>query len=544
MLSALFVCLLVPSVTPPSLRADAVIVAPREFLPALNPLIEYRQKQGRRFAYVPNSARPDEIRAAIRNLARGGELKFVLLVGDAEPAARGNAAVAARCVPTQLIPAAINVKYGSEPQIATDNWYADLDDDQLPDVAIGRIPADSLAELSRIVAKILAYERNNDFGAWRQRVNFIAGVGGFSPLVDSVIETATSKLLTSGIPSTYDTSMTYGSWRSPYCPDPRLFHAMTVERHNEGCLFWVYIGHGHTTELDKVSIPGERFHILNVNDCGKMRSRAGEPIAIMLACYTAAFDQPQDCLAEQLLKAEGGPVAVYGGSRVTMPYAMGVMGTSLMQEYFQEHRPTLGETILAAKRKTMARIDDPENPVGLNRMLLDGVAAMISPNKTELEAERREHLHIFHLLGDPMLTLVHPQQAELTAASEAQAGQRVRIAGKSPLAGKGVLELVCRRDCQKAELPLRDRYDPTDKALGAYQSVYEQTLDRCWARWAVELPAGEFATEIVVPVQTRGPCHLRLAVGNESSHALGAANIYVRQSSEDIARTQGTASAR
>src|SRR5438045_2130612 len=141
MLSAILACLLVPSVNPPSLSADAIIVAPREFLPTLKPLIEYRQKQGHRFAYVPTSARPDEIRAAIRNIARSGELKFILIVGDAEPAARTNPAVAARCVPTQLIPATVNVKYGSEPQIASDNWYADLDDDDLPDVAIGRVPA-------------------------------------------------------------------------------------------------------------------------------------------------------------------------------------------------------------------------------------------------------------------------------------------------------------------------------------------------------------------------------------------------------------------
>jgi hypothetical protein len=306
----------------------------------------------------------------------------------------------------------------------------------------------------------------------------------------------------------------------------------------------VYIGHGQATELDKVSIPGERFHILNVNDCGKMRAKSGAPIAIMLACYTAAFDQPQDCLAEQLLKAEGGPVAVYGGSRVTMPYAMGVMGTAMMHEYFQEHRPTLGETILSAKRQTMARIDDPDHPVGLNRILLDGVAAMMSPNKRELEAERREHLHIFNLLGDPMLTLVHPQDVDLNVATEARPGERIRITGRSPVAGKGVLELVCRRDCQKGDLPIRERYDPTDKALAAYQPVYERTLDRCWARWAVEMPAGDFATEIAVPANSHGPCHLRLAIGNDTSQALGATNIYVRQTPEDIARLQGSSAVR
>jgi hypothetical protein len=323
--------------------------------------------------------------------------------------------------------------------------------------------------------------------------------------------------------------MTYGSWRSPYCPDPRLFHAATVERHNEGCLFWVYIGHGQATELDRVSIPGERFHILDVNDCRELRSTRGAPIAIMLACYTAAFDQPQDCLAEQMLKAAGGPVAVYGGSRVTMPYAMGVMGTALMEEYFQNRPPTLGEAIVAAKRRMMAPIDDKENPVGLNRILLDGIATMMSPNKDQLEAERREHLYLFNLLGDPMLRLVHPDEVQLAAPREAVAGGKLRLEGRTGLAGQAVLELVCRRDCHKHEPPLRERFDPTDKALAAFQPVYVQSLDRCWARWALDLPAGDFATEIALPEECRGPCHLRLSVASERSYALGAANIYVRQ---------------
>jgi peptidase C25-like protein len=525
MSSVFLACLLVAAEPQP---VNAVIIAPREFLPALQPLVEHRQQQGHRFAYLSNTGSPADIRAGIRKLAAAGDLKYVVIVGDAKPAARVNAAVAARCVPTHLQPAVVNVKWGSEPQIASDNWYADLDDDQIPDLAIGRIPADTSAELSRIVAKILAYEHNTDFGPWRQRVNFIAGVGGFSPILDTVIETATSKLLTSGIPPAYDTRMTYGSWRSPYCPDPRLFHAMTVERHNEGCLFWVYIGHGQATELDRVSIPGERFHIFNVNDCRELRARGGAPIAIMLACYTAAFDQPQDCLAEALLKADGGPVAVYGGSRVTMPYAMGVMGTAMMSEYFRHRPATLGETILAAKQRMMMPIDDQDHPAGLSRILLDGVAMLMSPDKDQLEAERREHLHVFNLLGDPMLRLAHPQELTLDVPSEGHPGETLRIAGRSTVAGRGTLELVCRRDHNKYEPPTRERFDPTDKALAAFQPVYEQSLDRCWARWALDLPEGDFATQIKLPQQSHGPCHLRLVIANQTKHALGATNLYVR----------------
>lgn len=525
-MSSALLALMLLAADPPA--ADAVIVAPREFYPALQPLIDHRQEQGHRFALMSNSGTAEQIRAAIRKVAASGELKHVLLVGDAEPAARVDAKVAARCVPAHLHKAVVNVKWGSEPQIVSDNWYADLDDDHLPDVAIGRIPADSPAEVTKIVGKILAYERNADFGAWRQRVNFIAGVGGFSPIIDGVLETATSKLLTSGIPAAYETRMTYGSWTSPYCPDPRLFHDTAVERHNEGCLFWVYIGHGHSTGLDRVSIPGERFHIFDCDDCSKLQCASGSPIAIMLACHTAAFDQPKDCLAEDLLRTEGGPVAVYGGSRVTMPYAMGVMGSALMQEYFKTKPPTLGETILAAKRRMMAPLDDKDPLGNINRFVLDSVAAVISPSPEMLEDERREHLYLFNLVGDPMLKLNYPEAVTLKAPRDAQPGDELQITGTTALAGQGVLELICRRDQFKAPPPKRERFDPRDAALAEYQGVYEQTLDRCFGRWALDLPQGEFATNIKIPEGCQGPCHVRLLVAGEKSHALGSANLFVK----------------
>jgi len=512
--------------------ADAVVVAPREFLPALKPLLDHRQTQGHRFGYINSTQSAEAIRGAIRQAAAAGGLKFVLLVGDAEPAARTDAAIRARSVPVHLHKAVVNVKWGSEPQIASDNWYADLDDDQQPDLAIGRIPADTPADLSRIVEKTLAYEQAADFGPWRRRVNFIAGVGGFSPLIDGVLETATSKLLTSGIPAAYDTRMTYGSWRSPYCPDPRLFHSTTVERHNEGCLFWVYIGHGHATGLDRVSIPGERFHIFDVDDCRELKAQGGAPIAVMLACYTAAFDQPRDCLGEELLRTPGGPVAVYGGSRVTMPYAMAVMGTGMMDEYFRNRPATLGEAILAAKRRMMQPLDEDDPLKDANRLLLDGVASIMSPSRELLEDERREHLHLFNLLGDPMLRLSHPDEIKLDAPREAVPGEKLQIAGTSPLVGRGVLELVCRRDMFKSAPPVRERFDPTDNGLAALQNVYLAANDRCWARWGLELPGGEFATEIAIPAGCRGPCHVRLSVDDGESHGLGAANIYIRPLSQ------------
>ena len=182
----------------------------------------------------------------------------------------------------------------------------------------------------------------------------------------------------------------------------------------------------------------------------------------------------------------------------------------------------------------------------INRILLDGVAAMISPSRDLLEEERREHLHLFNLIGDPMLRLTYPAGGHAERAARRRAGREAadQRAARA-LAGQGVLELVCRRDCFKAQPPMRERFDPTDKGLAALQGVYQQALDRCWARWALELPAGEFATDITIPAGCRGPCHVRLLVANHQGHALGSTNLYIQPPRPaEVARPAPVAGAR
>jgi hypothetical protein len=171
-------------------------------------------------------------------------------------------------------------------------------------------------------------------------------MGGFGPVVDSMIEATAKKFITDCVPASYRTTMTYGSWRSPYCPDPRLFRLTTLERLNEGCLLWVYMGHGQRQHLDWLRMPGAALPILDRTDVPRMNATQGAPIAVFLSCYTAAFDQEEDCLAEEMLRQEGAPVAIVGGSRVTMPYGMAVLSSAMADELFQQRRLTLGEVLL------------------------------------------------------------------------------------------------------------------------------------------------------------------------------------------------------
>lgn len=502
--------------------ADTVVVCPAAFQEALAPWVQYRSSQGHTVAVVPNRPDVSAIQTELRRVAAGGALKYVVLVGDA-PGPIAKPQDASICTPTHLIDAKVNVHWGSEPKIATDNPYADLDGDGIPDLAVGRLPADSPEELAVMVRKILSYEQTPNTGRWSHRVNLIAGIGGFGYLADAVLEMATRKFLVDGVPPAYRTTMTYGSWQSPYCPDPRSFRQVTIDRLNEGCLFWVYIGHGARQYLDYIRVPGGAFPILDTDDAKDLRSTQGLPIALFLACYTAAFDGPADCLGEEMLRSPGGPVAVLGGSRVTMPYAMAVMGNAMMDLCFHERCETLGEVVLAAKRRLAAEdVDDP------NRQLLDAIAAAISPAKDQLREERVEHLALFNLLGDPLLRVRYPDPMSVACEDSVVAGQPLKLHVESSTGGDGVLELVCRRDRLKGESPSRPQFLPTQEFLRSLQEGYGQANNRTWSSQTVSVAAGPSEIVLAVPETARGPCYARLLVQTKKGLAVGASEVFVR----------------
>ncbi len=498
---------------------DTIVVCPQEFRQALVPWIEHRRAGGHRVVLVSNLLSAPKIRTEVRRIAEEAPVRYLVLEGDADPAMVDSPALRKRSVPTHHARAVVNLQFGSEPEIASDNWYADLDDDRVPDLAVGRLPADSPEELERLVAKILAYERSVDFGRWRSQLHFVAGTGGFGAVTDAVLEAAAKTIIAEGVPPSFDATMTYASWQSPYCPDPRTFRKVAIERLNEGSLFWVYIGHGNQRTVDAVQVPGAMYPIFSSRDAALLACRHGAPIACFLACYTGAFDQRHDCLAEEVLRAPGGPVAVVCSSRVSMPYAMTVMGSELLHQTFVERLSTVGEIFLAAKRGTM----QSQRKEG-HRAAIEATAKTFQA-AGDLEAERSEHLDLFNLLGDPLVRVPHPQQATLDVKPSTTAGDHLAIAGTSPLSGTCTVELVVHRGRLTFQPPRRAAFEPS--SLTQYGDTYKKANEPRLAMKQFEIARGRFATELVVPQSARGHCHVRVFVEGSEDCAVGSADIRV-----------------
>jgi hypothetical protein len=510
--------LLTLGAVPEAKSPDIVVVCPTEFRAAMQPWLERRQQQGHVVEFLSNRGNALQIREQIRVLAKDGKLRFIVLVGDA-PSPQSDAAEQAMRTPTFRIPSKINQLWGAGPEIATDNPYADLNDDGIPELAIGRLTAHTPDELSAEVKKILNYENSQDFGPWRARINFVAGEGGYGELIDSTSEILARKAIRLLIPSAYQTTMTDARWCSPYCPDPRHFHVCSLDRINEGCLFWVFMGHGAPRTLQRAIFPDGFTPILQCEDCAGLHGASPPPIMLLMCCYTGAFAETEDCLSEELLRAPGGPVAVFGGSSETLPYGMAVMSREAIREYFQQRRETLGEWLLYAKRDTMAGYDLPI------WSLVHAVTTAVTPGLFQPKEERLEHLQLFNLFGDPTMSLHQPREVKLALPDSVAAGDTITIKGNCSVEGKVTVELVLPWDCVR--VASRKLYDDSPKGREQFSAEYLAANNPRLATTKTAVHDGNFSAVLTVPSNAQGLCLVRAFVEGENDFALGSGQVRI-----------------
>jgi hypothetical protein len=256
--------------------------------------------------------------------------EFVVLLGDANRDYRGRVSSAENDLcptwiqtlwPSPATSGTSNVPY------AYDDWFASLDDPpastgvvylDLPDLAIGRLPASDPAEANLLVQRIQDYEHSPPSGTWRNEVLLVADddVGLAGPNYRESMHVDEAECLGDYLlPPEIDVEKLYLT-EFPVAVEgarakPSARQAMR-DRWSEALLIVHYIGHGSPEQMADEAV-------FRIEDVAALDNRDRLPLFLAFSCDVAIFDSPSGrSMSEQLVLDErGGAIATIAATQVT-----------------------------------------------------------------------------------------------------------------------------------------------------------------------------------------------------------------------------------
>ena len=317
-------------------RADLLLITHRDFLNSLAPLKALREQQGFTVEVVNIEDIYDEFSfgekdpqaikdflAAIRTMWKQAP-RFVLFVGSASYDARNYLGVGdVDLVPTKLI----DTQYL---ETASDDWFADFDNDGLPEMSVGRLPVHTATEASAVVAKIVAYDTIQEKLSNRHSVLLVADKNE-----DFDFEQTSNQLKTL-LPAGTAVQEVYRGRTDDATAKQQLLDAV-----NNGQTVVNYSGHGST---------GIWRSLLTTDDAANFVNQKNPSLFVTMTCLNGYFLNVLDeSLAEALLKSSGGAIAVWSSSGITDAGEQAMMNQELYRSLF-DNKLTLGEITQKAKR--------------------------------------------------------------------------------------------------------------------------------------------------------------------------------------------------
>ena len=317
---------------------DLVIIGPDDLLPSAAPLAARRQARGRKVAMVSLQNIYDEFSFGVKNAqaiktflatAKANwttRPTHVLLLGNGTSDPRNFLATG---VPDKTPAKLVDTAYG---ETASDDWYVDFNDDGLPDMAIGRLPAEFLPDAELMVDKVLAYD-DAGAAAWKQNALLLTGAASpgdnFSGYTASV-----RRLLPAGMTVTSLTEGVNGN------------SASVSAAINSGQGLVNYAGHG------SVEIWSDLF---SSSDAYALTNQTKLPVVLSMTCLAGYIQDPtMETLAKALMNAaNGGAVAVWASSSLTEPPSQAQINQAFLRGVYGTPRKTIGEAAAAAKAATI-----------------------------------------------------------------------------------------------------------------------------------------------------------------------------------------------
>ncbi len=390
-----------------SRAADYLIIAHRRFIGTapLERLIELRRSQGYtveavdvqdifdefNFGHASSFAVKEFIRYAYLN-RREPKLEYVLLVGDGSYVRRTAEGDTLDLVPVHLRQ---TMSFGAA---ASDYWYSLLTgEDEIPEIAIGRLPVRTVEELERFIGKIVRYETAPPPGEWANRFLIIGGNGDdFRSQGLALSKIIPPQINTRLLFTVRDKSTNY----DPYFGGT----SDLLDYFSTGCSVVTFHGHGGGAIWADNGL-------LRYEDHNRIVTRGKTPFILSMTCFTGSFESPEtESLADALLfTTDEGAVAMVGASGVGWTWNDYFLQTELMKQIFDTPAATIGRQFVAGK------------------------IAYLAHYKT---SQAFSQVNQYHLLGDPAMRLHIPVGSVPVSLSESIAlpGDTLKVSARLPFA--------------------------------------------------------------------------------------------------------------
>lgn len=332
---------LAPALTTPNLRdaanqADALWIGPPDLLSGAQALADFRASAGVKLLKVPAQAVFDQFSdgfpepAAIRAFLQAARQwqtppRSVLLFGDASYDPLGyTAPPEANRLPTVFV----NTIHGG--WTASDIPLADLDGDNLPDLALGRIPARTTEQVRAWAEKSIAFEQALGKQGWSsilavadgQEASFREDAGAFLKLFPA---SAQSTLI------------------NPQSGAKDAASQISTALKNQPALM-AYFGHGSLAMWGK-------DRLLHADDISSLAAGARTGVLLQFTCLSGLFTHPKAAsLSEALLfQPQAGAAALLAPTSLTLASDQALLSAPLAQAL--QNQPSLGTALLKAQRQ-------------------------------------------------------------------------------------------------------------------------------------------------------------------------------------------------
>jgi len=320
-------------------QADYLLIAPRAFLAAAEPLLQRRRDQGLASRALAFEEIADEfghgqpsaeairgfLAYAFQSWARPSP-RYVLLLGDSSYDPRNFMGTSQ---PSPL--PALWTKTGYLWTVSDPLLVAVNGEDDLPDLAIGRLPAATVEQAEMLVEKLLAWE---DSG---QGLNGMAALVADNPDLAGDFEANTRDIAASFLAGRSEQLLLSQLGAQTR---PRILEAL-----NSGLSYLDYVGHGGAAVWASENV-------WNSWDAASLQAQSQQPLLLTMNCLNGYFVAPSfDSLAESLLKAQGrGAIAAFSPSGLSLDGPAHVYHRALMAELTSGRHERLGDVVLAAQQ--------------------------------------------------------------------------------------------------------------------------------------------------------------------------------------------------